>query len=99
MEGIGAGRWFGVVVVAAAVLVGCGDPDQSTESGDSVPGTGDADEVVVAAVEQVLGDGPFRSRSTGQLPFLSDQIWNRCTSSQAMTCSTSRSPTASVQPR
>lgn len=72
MKGIGAGRWFGAVVVAATVLAGCGDPDESTESGDSVAATGDADRVVVAAVEEVLGDGPFRSLTTGQIPFLPD---------------------------
>jgi hypothetical protein len=67
-----AGRLFGAAVVAAVALGGCGDPDQSTESGESVTATGDADEVVAAAVGDVLGDGSFRSRTTGQVPFLSD---------------------------
>lgn len=72
MEGIRVGRWFGVVVVAAVALAGCGDPDQSTESSDSVVSTGNADEVVAAAAAEVLGDGPFRSRAAGQIPFLAD---------------------------
>jgi hypothetical protein len=72
MEGIMAGRWFGAVVVAVVALAGCGDPDQPTESGDSVVSAGDADEVVAAAAAQVLGDGPFRSRAAGQIPFLAD---------------------------
>lgn len=72
MKGIMAGRWFGAVVVAVVALAGCGDPEQSAESGDSVVSTGDADEVVAAAAARVLGDGPFRSRAAGQIPFLAD---------------------------
>jgi hypothetical protein len=72
MEGNRASRWFGAVVVAVVALAGCGDPDQATESGNSVASTGDADEVVAAAAAQVLGDGPFRSRAAGQIPFLAE---------------------------
>lgn len=72
MEGIRSGRLLAAVVVAVVALVGCGDPDQSTESSDSVASTGDADEAVAAAAAQVLGDGPFRSRAAGQIPFMAD---------------------------
>jgi hypothetical protein len=72
MEGIRAARFLGAVVVAVVALVGCGDPDQSTASSDSVAPSGDADEAVAAAAAQVLGDAPFRSRAAGQIPFLAE---------------------------
>lgn len=72
MEGLRAGRWIGAVVVAVVALAGCGDPDQSSGSGDSVASAADADEVVAAAAAEVLGDGPFRSRTTGGTPFIAE---------------------------
>ena len=59
-----------VAAVAAAVLalVSCGDSADST-SARSHP-AGDADAVVTAALRAVLGDGSFRSRTTGQIRFV-----------------------------
>ena len=58
------------LVVVATALLGCGDPEEAAGSGET--SAGDADAVVAAAVEDVLSDGPFRSRTTGQLPFVSE---------------------------
>ncbi len=51
-------------------LAGCGDPADTPAAGDPAAASGDADEVVAAAVEELFGDTPFRSRTVGTIPFL-----------------------------
>lgn len=72
MEGVRASRRFGVVVVAVMAVAGCGDPEESSGSGDSLPSDMDADELVASAAAEVLGDGPFRSRTRGATPFVGE---------------------------
>ncbi|CAN5519701.1 hypothetical protein BH10ACT3_BH10ACT3_15750 [soil metagenome] len=61
-------RRAGAVVVAALALAGCGNSDEIHAGEASVSG-GDADEVIAAAVNAVLGDESFRSRTSGGVPF------------------------------
>jgi len=59
-------RFAEVVVVAMLALAGCSDSSEVEAGGQAEEG---ADATVVAAVDRVLGDEPFRSRTSGEIPF------------------------------
>lgn len=63
--------WVAAIVVVLT-LASCGDASDTSAAGDSTATSGDADEVVAAAVEELFGDTSFRSRTVGKIPFLAD---------------------------
>ena len=71
-----ARRWIPAPLVALVVLlalgaVACSDETEVATAPTTAPDdTSDADALVATAFEAVLGDGPFRSRVSGSIPFL-----------------------------
>jgi len=63
-------RRVGVVVLAALAVAGCSGSDEVTAGDPDRAGASDPDEIVARAVEEVLGDGSFRSRTTGAVQFV-----------------------------
>lgn len=61
-------RRIGMAVVVLLACVGCSDSND-VEAEGVVVGGADADATVAAAVNAALGDEPFRSRTTGEIPF------------------------------
>ncbi|MGB6059171.1 MAG: hypothetical protein WBF71_13020 [Microthrixaceae bacterium] len=66
-------RLTGAMVVVLLALVGCSDSNEVDATAADVAEAADskADDLVGEAVNAVLGDGPFRSRTTGRIPFIS----------------------------
>jgi len=61
-------RRAGLLALAIMTLVGCSD-STDVEAEGVVAGGADTDALVAAAVNGVLGDEPFRSRISGEIPF------------------------------